>query len=191
MDTFWQELRQRADLYAGHILGALVILGVGYLGLRYLVNPLRRLLDRSRIEPSTASFFANSARTLLIIVVVIGALQQLGVETASLLTVLAAGGLAVALSLQNMLANFTAGMLLLSFRMLRVGDLIEAGSMRGRVTEIFPFHVVLLAEDNQVLTVPNSVLTGNGFRNHSAQPKRQVRWSLTLRAEDDLAAAKK
>src|SRR5947209_8564718 len=131
MDELWQELRTRADLYAGHILGVVVILAIGFVGLRYLVGPFRRLLDRSRVEPSTASFFANSAKSLIIIVVVIGALQQLGVETASLLTVLAAGGLAVALSLQNMLANFTAGMLLLSFRMLRVGDVIEAGSMRG------------------------------------------------------------
>src|SRR3954447_18507094 len=107
MDAFWEGLRERADLYAGHIAGAVVILAIGYLGLRYVANPFRRLLDRSRVEPSTASFFANSARTLIIIVVVVGALQQLGVETASLLTVLAAGGLAVALSLQNMLTNFT------------------------------------------------------------------------------------
>ena len=54
MDEFWQELRKRADLYAGHILGAVVILAVGYLALRYLVGPLRRMLDRSRMEPSAA-----------------------------------------------------------------------------------------------------------------------------------------
>src|SRR5262249_24996466 len=108
----------------------------------------------------------------------------------SLLTVLAAGGLAVALSLQGALTNFTAGLILLSFRMLRVGDLIESGALRGRVTEILPFHVVLVGADNQTGTVPNSVLTGGGFVNHSARPSRRAQWLLPLRAGDDLAAAK-
>jgi small conductance mechanosensitive channel len=190
MDLFWQQLRLYADLYAGRIVGALVILAVGFLALRYLVAPLRRVLERGRMEPSTASFIANSLRGIVIVVIAVGVLQQLGVETTSLLTMLAAGGLAIALSVQNTLVNFTAGLLLLAFRMLRVGDVIEAGSMRGRVVEILPFHVVLLAEDNQWLTVPNSVLTGSGFRNLSAQPLRRVQWTLPLRPGDDLQAAK-
>src|SRR5262245_38884076 len=158
MDGFWQEFRKWADLYAGPVTGAAAILVVGFLALRYLVAPLRRLLERGRLETATVSFLANSARGLLFVVVVIGVLQQLGVETASLLTVLAAGGLAVALSLQNTLANFTAGLLLLSFRLLRAGDLIEAGPLRGRVAEILPFHAVLVAEDGQVVTVPHALL---------------------------------
>lgn len=190
MEKFWEELRQRADMYGGRVVAAAVILAVGVIALRYMVSPFRRVLERSRLEPSAASFLANSARALLFIVIVIGVLQQLGVETASLLTVLAAGGLAVALSLQSTLANFTAGLLLLSFRMVRIGDVIEAGTLRGRVAEILPFHVVLVTEDNQVVTMPNSVLTNNGFRNHSAKPERQVQWLLPLRAEDDLPAAK-
>jgi small conductance mechanosensitive channel len=190
MDAFWQELRQRADMYAGRIVGAAVILVVGILALRYFVAPFRRLLERSRLEPSTLSFIANSLRGLLLVVIAIGVLQQFGIETTSLLTVLATGGLAVALSLQNTLTNFTAGLLLLSFRLLRVGDMIESGTMRGRVTEILPFHVVLIGDDNQSFTVPNSTLTGNGFTNYSARPARRVQWSLPLRASDDLTAAK-
>lgn len=190
MDGFWQELQRRTEMYGGHVAGAAVILLVGIVALRYLVAPFRRLLERGRLEPSTASFLANSVRALLLVVIVIGVLQQFGVETTSLLTVLAASGLAVALSLQNTLTNFTAGLVLLSFRMLRVGDVIESGSMRGRVAEILPFHVVLIGDDNQQLTVPNSTLTNNGFTNHSAKPARRVQWLVPLRPEDDLQAAK-
>jgi small conductance mechanosensitive channel len=190
MDEFWQELRRRADLYGGHVVAALVILVVGFVALRYLTAPLRRLLERSRLEVSTASFVANSVRALLITVIIVGVLQQLGVETTSLLTVLAAGGLAIALGVQNALVNFSAGLVLLSFRMLRAGDLIEAGGMRGRVAEILPFHVVLLTDDNQVATVPNSLLTGNGFRNYSARPEYRVQWTLAVRPDDDLATMK-
>src|ERR1700692_3948885 len=122
MEAFWHEVWRRLDPHVGRILGAVVIVLVGVLALRYLTTPFRRLLERSRLEPSLVSFLANTVWGLLLVVIAIGVLQQLGVETTSLLTVLAAAGLAIALSLQNTLANFTAGLLLLSFRMLRVGD---------------------------------------------------------------------
>jgi small conductance mechanosensitive channel len=190
METFWQELQKNAHVYAGRLVGAAVIVVLGFVALRHLSAPLRRVLSRGRMEPATASFLVNSVRVLVLVVVVLGVLQQLGVETTSLLTVLAAGGLAVALSLQNTLANFTAGLLLLSFRLIHVGDLIEVGAMRGRVTEILPFHVILVSEDNQSVVVPNTILTGTGFRNFSSQRTRRVQWSLPLRPADDLAAAK-
>jgi small conductance mechanosensitive channel len=190
MDAFWHELRQRADLYGGRLLGGAVIVLLGFVALRYLVAPFRRLLERSRLEPSATSFAANSVRGLLILVIIIAVLQQFGVETTSLLTVLAAGGLAVALSLQNTLSNFTAGVILLSFRLLRVGDVIEIGSMRGRVTEILPFHTVLIGDDNQSFTVPNSTLTGTAFANYSARTARRIQWLLPVRSGDDLTAAK-
>ena len=190
MDPFWDNLRQNADPYVGRLTGALVILIVGILAMRYLLTPLRRLLTRGRLEPATVSFVSSTARALLLVAIGIAILQQLGMQTASLVTVLAAGGLAVALSLQNTLTNFAAGLLLLSFRLVRVGEVIECGGLRGRVTEILPFHVVLIGDDNEVLTLPNSALTGTGFRNLTAQPARRAQWTLPLRSGDDLAAAK-
>src|SRR3954454_4587616 len=163
MDRFWQEVQQYGSMYAGRVLDATVIVAFGLFALRYLFAPFRRLLERGKVDPATVSFLANSLRALLLVVIVIGVLQQFGVETTSLLTVLAASGLAVALSLQNALSNFTAGLILLSFRLLRVGDIVESGTFRGRVTEILPFHVILLTDDQQVVAVPNSALTGNGF----------------------------
>ena len=190
MERIWHELLGAAAANAGRLLGAVVILVLGLLALRYLTPALRRLLQRSRLEQALVSFLANTAWGLILVVMTIGVLQQLGVETASLLTVLGAAGLAVALSLQNTLANFTAGLLLLSFRMFRVGDTIEAAGVRGRVSEIFPFHVVLVTDDNQAVTVPHSLLTGSGFRNQSMLPARRVQWSLPVRADDNLAAAR-
>jgi small conductance mechanosensitive channel len=190
MDRLWERLAQGFELYAGRIAGAVLILVVGVVALRYLVAPLRRLLEHGRPQSTASSFLANSARALLLVVIIIGVLQQLGVETTSLLTVLATAGLAVALSLQNTLSNFTAGLLVLSFRMARVGDVIDVGGLRGRVAELFPFHVVLITEDNQAVTVPNTLLTTGGVRNLTALPVRRAQWSLPLVAGDDLAAAK-
>jgi small conductance mechanosensitive channel len=190
MDGLWQQLWQWAGAYAGHVARAACILGAGVLALRYLVAPLRRLLERGRVTGAAASFLTNTARGLILAVIVIGVLHLLGVETASLLTVLATAGLAVALSLQNALANFTAGLLVLAFRMVRVGDVIDVGGLRGRVSDLFPFHVVLVTEDNQAVTVPNTMLTGGGVRNFTALPLRRAQWSLPLAAGADLGAAK-
>jgi small conductance mechanosensitive channel len=190
LEELWLSEREHLGGYAGRAVGALLIVLLGWVAVRLLVGPLRRLLDRSRVDPSAASFLANSARSAIAVVVILGVLQQLGVQTASLLALVGAAGLAIALSLQGSLANFASGLVVLSFRMVRVGDLIELGDVRGRVTEMLPFHVVLVTPDNQRITVPNTQLTGGPVRNNSALAVRRVQWALPLGAKDDLAAAK-
>jgi small conductance mechanosensitive channel len=190
MDELWRKIYADLVTYAPRLLGALIILAVGWLALRFLVAPLRRLLDRSRLEPSLASFLCNSARALLLVAVLLAVLQQLGVATASLLALLGAAGLAVALSLQASLANFASGLILLAFRLVRVGDQIEVGDVRGRVREMLPFHVVVETADNQRVTLPNTLLTNGPVRNLSALPIRRAQWSLAVPARLDLAAVK-
>jgi small conductance mechanosensitive channel len=167
-----------------------LVLAVGFILLRFVVGPLQRVLERGRVDPSLASFLVNSARTALLAVVLLTVLQTLGVPTASLLAVLGAAGLAIALSLQNSLANFAAGLQVLSFRIVRLGDQVEIGEFRGRVAEMLPFHVVLITADNQRITVPNTLLTAGGVRNNTTLPTRRVQWSMPVTERDDLAAAK-
>lgn len=197
MEPFWQILHGQGQIatavswaFAVRLLGAALIVAVGWLAIHFLLGPVRRLVERSRADPSVASFVVNSLRTAIVVVVILAVLQQLGVETTSLLTVLATAGLAVALSLQGSLANFASGLMVLSFRMVRIGDLIELGDIRGRVTELLPFHIVLVTLDNQRVTVPNTQLTNSPVRNLSALPKRRVQWALPVKAQDDLAAIK-
>jgi small conductance mechanosensitive channel len=185
-----EEFRQPAVEYAWRVLGCAVILAVGWVALRFLVGPLRRLMERGRLDPSVAAFLVNSLRSILLVAVILAMLQQLGVHTASLLTLLGTIGLAVALSLQGSLANFASGLLVLSFRMVRVGDLVEVGDVRGRVTDLLPFHVVLVTLDNQRVTIPNTVLTNGPVRNHSSLPTRRVQWALPLAPADDLSRVK-
>jgi small conductance mechanosensitive channel len=190
VDALWQNLEQFLRDYGPRLLGAVLVLAAGWLLVRFLIGPLRRLLTRTQLDASVASFLVNSARTVLLFAILLAVLNQLGVETASLLTVLGAMALAVALSLQGTLANFASGLIVLSFRIVRVGDLIEAGDVRGRVSELLPFHAVIVTADNQRVTVPNTTLTGAAVRNHSALPNRRAEWTLPLTARDDLAAVK-
>jgi small conductance mechanosensitive channel len=190
MSDVWRTIQQFAADYGGRILAAVLILAVGWAMIRFLIGPLRRLMERSHCDPSVTSFLVNSARTIMVLAVLLGVLNQLGVETASLLTLLGAVALAVALSLQGSLANYASGLVVLSFRIVRVGDVIETGGICGRVVELLPFHAVLVTADNQRVTVPNTILTTAAVRNHTALSSRRVEWTLPVPAAIDLAAAK-
>ena len=190
MDDMGERIKQLVTDYGDRALGVLVILAAGWLLIRFLIGPLRRLLAHSRFDPTVASFLVNSARTLLWVAILLAVLNQLGVATTSLLTLLGGVALAVALSLQGSLANFASGLLILAFRIVRVGDLVETGDLRGRVAELLPFHAVLVTADNQRVTIPNTTLTTAAVRNLSALPTPRAEWTLPLTARDDLAAVK-
>src|SRR6516162_9691825 len=190
MGDWWQNIAKEWRDYGGRLVGAALILLLGWIANRLLIGPLRRLLDRSRLDASVASFLVNSARTAILLVVLLAVMQQFGLETTSLLTLLGTVGLAIALSLQGSLANFASGLLLLAFRTVRVGDSIEVGDVRGLVSEMLPFHVVLETPDNQRITVPNTLLTNGPVRNNSYLPARRVQWTLPLGSGEDLDAVK-
>jgi small conductance mechanosensitive channel len=191
VSELWESLYRLMVLdYGPRVAGAAIILLVGWLVLRFVTSPLARLLGRTRLDPSVVSFVVNSARALLVAAVLLAALNKLGVATASLLTLLGAAGLAVALSLQGSLANFASGLLVLSYRTVRVGDVIEVGDVRGRVSELLPFHVVVVTADNQRITLPNTLLTSGPVRNNTALATRRVGWALPLAAGDDLDAVR-
>jgi small conductance mechanosensitive channel len=190
MTDLWSRIYQFTLDYGHRGVAAVLILLIGWVVLRFLLSPFRRLLDQSRLDPSVASFLTSTARTVLLFVVLLLALNQLGVETASLVTLLGAVALAVALSLQGSLANFASGLVVLSFRIVRVGDSIETGDVRGRVVELLPFHAIVVTVDNQRVTVPNTTLTTANVRNHTALPTRRADWTLGLGPRDDLMAVK-
>jgi small conductance mechanosensitive channel len=187
---WWQNIPKEWREYGTRIVGAVLILLLGWIANRLLVGPLRRLLDRSHLDASVASFLANSVRTAILVVVLLAVLQQFGMETTSLLTLLGTAGLAVALSLQGSLANFASGLLLLTFRTVRIGDSIEVGDVRGRVREMLPFHVVLETPDNQRITIPNTLLTNGPVRNNTYLPARRIQWTLPIAGRDDLDVVK-
>jgi len=190
MDELWNNLRPRLVELGERVAAALFVVLIGWIAIRTLLGPMRRLLSRSRFDPTVASFLVSSTRSVLLVVILAAVLQQLGVETASLLALLGTAGLAVALSLQGSLANFASGLLLLSFRIVRVGDQIEIGDVRGQVRELLPFHVVIETADNQRVTVPNTLLTTNPVRNNSALPVRRVQWALTISPRRDVNAVR-
>jgi small conductance mechanosensitive channel len=161
---FWQDLALQWGL---SFLKAAAILVVGWFAARATTGLLARFLRGVRLDPTLIGFLTSMAYAFVLIVVGVAVLAQLGVQTASLVAVLGAIGLA--LSLQSSLANLASGIMILLFRLFRVGDTIEISNVRGRVLEILVFQTILISDDGQRVFVPNAKITAEIVRHRPAE----------------------
>lgn len=169
---------------------ALLIFIVGKIVVKILVGIIGKLLRRTKLDNILVEFIQSIANALLLIVVIIAALDQLGVDTTSLIALIGAAGLAVGLALQGSLQNFAAGFLLLVFRPFSAGHYIEAGGTAGVVKTIGIFTTILTTPDNKEIIVPNGAIYSGNIINYSALPTRRVDLTFGIGYGDDIKKAK-
>ena len=165
------------DTVIGFILNtvlALAILIIGRFIARHVSARVGSAVEKSNDDVTLGKFFASLTYVALMAFIIIAAMGQLGIETASLVAILAAAGLAIGLALQGSLANFASGVMLIIFRPLKVGDFVEAGGATGTVREIGIFTSILSSPDNKKIYVPNANLTGANIINYSAFGTRRI-----------------
>jgi small conductance mechanosensitive channel len=172
------------------VIGAVLLLVVG----RWIAKRIRRgvqsMLNRAEFDPTLVPFLSAMAYWLALAVVVIAVLNAFGVQTASLVAVLGAAGLAIGLALQGTLSNLAAGVMLLVFRPFKVGDFIDAGGTTGTVQEIGLFSTRLHTPDNIRIIVPNSGVFGGTIKNFSANDTRRIDLVMGISYGDDIGVAR-
>lgn len=173
-----------------NILLALAIFFVGRWVASQLVKLITRLLRRSKMDDMLVNFITSIANILLLLVVVVAALDQLGVDTTSLIALVGAAGLAVGLALQDSLKNFAAGVMLIVFRPFREGDFVEAGGVSGIVEHVTIFNTVMRTPDNREVIVPNGGIYSSVIVNYSARDTRRVDMVFGIGYDSDLKQAK-
>ncbi len=188
------DIQQMIDSYvipwSINIALAIVIYIVGKIVVNVIVGVLRKLLGKSKMDEMLVNFVVSIARTVLLLFVVIAALNQLGVDTTSLIALLGAAGLAVGLALQNSLQNFAAGVMLLVFRPFKAGDFVEAGGISGVVESIGIFSSVFRTGDNREVIIPNGSIYGGTIVNYSARETRRIDMVFGIGYDDDIKKAK-
>jgi small conductance mechanosensitive channel len=194
MDALLEQFQQFASAhavpFAYKLFAAIVTLVIG----RFIATRVSRGLDnllRKKIDPTVASFVGNIANIALLAVVIIAALDRIGVETTSLIAIVGAAGLAVGLALKDSLGNFASGVMLILFRPFRVGDYVEAGGTAGSVREIRIFATIFTSPDNRVITVPNGAIMASTITNYSQMPTRRVDMKVGVSYSSDLAKVKR
>ncbi|UCG86355.1 MAG: mechanosensitive ion channel [Gemmatimonadota bacterium] len=171
------------------IIGATAVLIIGRFVARWTRRLIRNLMQRGQADATLVPFVAGLAYYLILAFVAVAVLGMVGVQTASMVAVLGAAGLAVGLALQGTLSNFASGVMLLVFRPFGVGDYIDAGGTAGSVESIGLFSTTLNTPDNVRIVIPNSAVYGNTIKNYAANPTRRNDIVVGVSYDDDLGAA--
>jgi small conductance mechanosensitive channel len=154
------------------VIWAIVILLVT----RWIVNLIRPVSFRvlKYTEPTLQKFLVQITGIFVWIIGVVAALNAVGIQTATIVAVIGAAGLAVGLALQNSLSHFAAGVMLVSFRPFEVGDAIEGAGVSGTVDSIGIFSTTIVTPDNIRITVPNSNLFSGTLKNNTIMGTRRI-----------------
>lgn len=176
--------------WAINIALALLIFVVGRWVIKLLIKLADRMMQRANMDDMLRRFLSAILSGLLLLLVIVAALNQLGVDTTSLIALIGAAGLAVGLALKDSLANFAAGVMLIVFRPFRTGDYIDAAGTAGSVEEISIFSTTLKTPDNREVIVPNGAIYSGTITNFSARETRRLDLVFGIGYDDDLKQAK-
>lgn len=190
IDIDWFELLEWFITYSSNIFYALIIFFVG----RWVAHLVKKMsgkaLEKAKVEVSLATFLKTLIYYSIMAFVVIAALARIGVQTASLIAVMGAAGLAVAFSLRDTLSNFASGVMLIFIRAFKIGDRIEAAGEKGQVSEISLFNTTLITPDQTHVVIPNSKIFANNIKNFSYHRARRVEVVMSISYDDSIEGAK-
>ncbi len=151
------------------LLIAILILWVGMKLAKMLKKVIVRGLDRRNAEPSLKSFLGSLVDVLLKAMIIIMAMDVVGIKATSFIALLGAMGLAIGMALQGTLQNFAGGVIILLMKPFKVGDYIECGNFKGYIQEIRIFHTMMKPFNGRVIVIPNSELSNKSLINHTKE----------------------
>lgn len=169
---------------------ALTIFIVGQIAAKVISRALEKVLTHTKLDRILIDFLGSVVRALLLVVVLVAALDHLGVNTNSLIAMLGAAGLAIGLALQGSLQNFAAGFMLLIFRPFKAGDFVEAAGASGIIETIGIFSTKLYTGDNKEVIIPNGAIYSSNIINYSSRQTRRIDMIFAVSYSDDIRLAK-
>ncbi len=175
-----------AQNFSVRLVSALIVLLIGILLIRFFRGIIRRIVDKKNIDPTVSGFLLNMISWLLKLLLFIAVVSKLGVETSSFVAVLGAMGLAIGLSLQGSLSNFTGGLLIIMFKPFKVGDYIQAQGVEGTVRQIQVFNTQINNDNNQAIFIPNGILSNGTVINFSKEDNRRSNLRINVATDNDL-----
>lgn len=177
------------DLIPG-VISAILILIIGFWVIKFLTRMLRKFFKKKDYDETLEKFLYDLISLGLKVLLFVLVVTQLGVQTSSLVAILAAAGLAIGLALQGSLANFAGGVLILFFKPFKIDDFISAQGIEGTVKEISIFTTKLNTFGNQLAIIPNGKLSNDSIINYSSEGKRRNKIDIGISYESNIKTAK-
>ena len=173
-----------------NVVISLIIFFVGRKLIDFLLKLLDKFLAKTSMDVGVSKFLLSAARTCMYAILIFMIVGQLGVNTASIVTVMGAAGLAISMSLQGSLANVAGGILILLMKPFRVGDYVMTSFGDGTVQAIGLVYTSITTVDNRVLTIPNGTLANSAVTDASMMPERRLDISVGISYDSDIRKAK-
>ena len=167
------------------IIAALVIYYLGRWVVRRVMKLMDKVYEKKSVEKSLRSFLSGVVKVLLYVVIVLIIIQVLGINTTSLVAMIASAGLAIGMALSGTLQNFAGGVMILLLRPYRIGDYIDAQGEEGTVTKIGLFSTEIITVDNRIIYIPNSTISTSVIDNYSTSEMRRVDWTVSVEYGSD------
>lgn len=174
----------------GQLIVALLIFFIGKWVAKRIVRLVEKMMQRSRLDNTVSNFLGNILYGLMMVVIIMAALSKVGVNTTSVVAILGGAAVAVGLALQNQLSNFAAGVIIVLFRPISKGDMVEIDGYKGTVQNISLVNTRLSTLDNHEVVIPNSEITTKATINFTSLPTRRVPIVVGIGYNDDIKTAK-
>ena len=172
------------------ILMAALILLIGFRVAGMVRKMLEKSFTRMEMEISLKKFLLSMVYAMVCGLSIFIAADKLGISSASIIAILGSAGLAISLSMQNMLGNFAGGVIILLMKPFKVGDYIICGQEEGTVAAIGLVYTTLNTMDNKQIVLPNGNLSNTSLTNVTAQEKRRLELKVGISYQSDLKKAK-
>lgn len=169
---------------------AILILLIGHFVISYIVKITKRVCGKSKLDKSLIAFLVKTLNIFLHALIVLSALNTVGISTTGLIAALSAGVVAIGLALKDSLGNIAGGVLLLISPRFHTGDYIEASGNGGTVIKVDLMHTTIKTPDNRVISIPNGTLVNSDITNYSGEEKRRVDIEFGIPYECDAEKAK-
>ena len=190
LQQFLQSITPSLTKLVFNIVISIIIFFIGKKLIGFLLKLLDKFLAKTSIDVGVAKFLSSAARTCMYAILIFMIVGQLGVNTASIVTVMGAAGLAISMSLQGSLANVAGGILILLMKPFRVGDYVMTSFGDGTVQAIGLVYTTITTVDNRVLTIPNGTLANSAVTDASMMPERRLDISVGISYDSDIRKAK-
>ncbi len=177
-------------LWGTRLVGAALVLLIGMRVARWISTLAGTALTRAEVEVTAVQFLRKSAYVILLIVVLLAVLQVVGVPMTSMIAVLGAAGLAIGLALKDSLSNIASGVMLVTLKPFRVGNVVRIGGETGKVEAVSILQTKLRGPDNQLIVLPNSLITTDSIINLTPDVRRRIELVIGIGYDDDIDLAR-
>lgn len=186
-NAYWLDL---GISVGGRLIGALILLLVGLRLAKMFGRWVGVRLHNSDLEATAAMFLGKVVLVIIQIILLLAVVQVLGVPVSSMFAVLGAAGLAIGLAMKDSLSNIASGIMLVTLRPFQVGDLVTINGVTGKVEMVSIFQTRMRGADNQVITLPNSLITNDSIINLTPDTMRRVELVIGIGYQDDIDQAR-